>query len=70
MAAGAQIVAILLATETLPDPGGVLGRYPSTGAFMLTLSVITGISAVTILLALIVPGQGTRAEPALALKRS
>ncbi|MBV9842297.1 MAG: MFS transporter [Sphingomonadaceae bacterium] len=44
MAAGAQIVAVLLATETVSDPAKGRGSFPSGHAFVLAMAVVTLIS--------------------------
>lgn len=51
---GAQIVTLLLATETVVAPEGG-ARYPTVGAFMLTMGVIVAVSLAATALALALP---------------
>jgi MFS family permease len=51
-AAGAQLVAVLLASKTSVDPASGSGRYPTAGAFALTLEVLIALSALTVVLAM------------------
>ena len=57
---GAQIVTLLLATSTVVAPEGG-ARYPTVGAFMLTMSVIAGLSLVATAFALLLP-KGAQAQ--------
>ena len=59
MGIGAQIIAILLATETVAVSGSTT-RYPTPAAFMLAMSVIIGLASVATLLAFALP---KRARP-------
>ncbi|WP_174290947.1 MFS transporter [Sphingomonas bacterium] len=53
IAIGAQLVAVLLATDTLAGPDGA--RYPTANAFMLTMGVIVALCALATLVALALP---------------
>jgi hypothetical protein len=54
MGIGAQMVTVLLATETIVLPGGH-ARYPTAGAFMLTFGVVIGLLAAATLLSFLLP---------------
>lgn len=59
---GAQMVSVLLATSTVGSPDGA-ARYPTQGAFMLTMGVIIAICLAATLLALALPrDQGAEAD--------
>jgi hypothetical protein len=53
IAVGAQLVALLLATDTLAAPDGA--RYPTSAAYALTMGVIVGLCALATLAALALP---------------
>lgn len=66
-AAGAQLVAVLLASSTVSQPG-TSGAYPDTRAFFLTLAVITAFTLASSIVALMLPGE--RGRGAIAGGRS
>lgn len=51
MAAGAQIIAVLLATDTISNPAAGKGSYPTEHAFILAMAVVAGISVLATLAA-------------------
>ncbi len=53
IAVGAQLVAVLLATDTVIGPDGA--RYPTSDAFMLTMGVVAGLCGLATLVALALP---------------
>jgi MFS family permease len=55
MAAGAQIVAVLLATDTVADPARGAGRYPSESAFMLAMLAVAATCVLATLVAMALP---------------
>jgi MFS family permease len=50
-AIGAQLVAVLLATDTIAGPDGGSGRFPTTASVLMTLGAIALLSAVATILA-------------------
>jgi MFS family permease len=54
---GAQLVTVLLATMTIAAPGMGSARYPTEGAYLLTMGVIAGLCGLVALMALALPAR-------------
>jgi hypothetical protein len=54
MGVGAQMVSVLLATDTIGQPGSS-AHYPTAWAFMLTIGVVIALCAAATLMSLLLP---------------
>lgn len=64
MAVGAQIIAVLLATDTVSNAAVGKGSYPTEQAFVLAMAVVAGVSVLAILTALALRRPVARVLPA------
>ncbi|WP_075790866.1 MFS transporter [Massilia putida] len=69
MAIGAQLITVALASSTVVNPALGPGRYPDAPAFQLAFYLITGLSALAFLAALLLPARGSMAPQASASTR-
>ncbi|MES2258395.1 MAG: MFS transporter [Pseudomonadota bacterium] len=67
MAVGAQLIAVALASETIANPALGAGRYPAASAFQLAFYLITGLSALAFVSALLLPARGAAMAESAAI---
>jgi MFS family permease len=67
-AIGSQVVAVLLATATVPDPLGGPARYPAPSAFELVFALISALSVLALIASLALPRRGAAEHKAQAAR--